>query len=66
MNERRRYEGLADWYDKEIRRLDVTANALQSLTGLLGRGPGRCLDLGCGTGIAIPDLANSGLDRDRG
>ncbi len=60
MNDRRRYEGLADWYDQEIRRLDITAAALQSLVSLLGPGPGRCLDLGCGTGIAIPDLVNLG------
>jgi SAM-dependent methyltransferase len=60
MNDRRRYDGLADWYDQEIRRLDVTATALQSLTRLLGPGPGRCLDLGCGTGIAIPHLVKSG------
>ncbi|MEA2635277.1 MAG: hypothetical protein QOH92_2044 [Chloroflexota bacterium] len=60
MNEQPHYNGLADWYDQEIRRLDVTATAVRSLTGLLGPGPGRCLDLGCGTGIAIPDLVNSG------
>lgn len=60
MNDRRRYDGLADWYDQEIRRLDITATALQSLTLLLGPGPGRCLDLGCGTGIAIPNLTKSG------
>jgi ubiquinone/menaquinone biosynthesis C-methylase UbiE len=63
MKDRQRYDGLADWYDQEIRHLagaNVTATALQSLTGLVGRGPGKCLDVGCGTGIAIPDLVKLG------
>jgi ubiquinone/menaquinone biosynthesis C-methylase UbiE len=63
MDDRRRYDGLADWYDQEIRHMaaaHVTETALQSLVRLLGSGPGKCLDLGCGTGIAIPDLVRLG------
>jgi ubiquinone/menaquinone biosynthesis C-methylase UbiE len=63
MNEPPRYDGVADWYDQEIRHLaaaHVTETALQSLIRLLGSGPGKCLDLGCGTGIAIRDLVGLG------
>ncbi len=52
-----RYDGLARWYDEYVRSGDVTRAALASLGRLLGRGPGRCLDVGCGTGIAFPTLA---------
>ncbi len=63
MANRPRYDGLAEWYDEEIRHLaatHVTATALKSLIHLLGPGPGKCLDVGCGTGIAIPDLTKAG------
>ncbi len=30
------------------------------MVGYLGSGPGRCLDLGCGTGLAVPLLAAAG------
>lgn len=60
MSDRLRYDGQATWYDEEIHRLDVTNDALTSLTRLLGPGSGKCLDLGCGTGIAISDLTNLG------
>jgi SAM-dependent methyltransferase len=52
-----RYDGLADWYDREIGSLEVTTTALGRL---VGTGPGTCLDLGCGTGIAIPSLLERG------
>jgi SAM-dependent methyltransferase len=55
-----RYDGLADWYDREIGGLAVTTTALDSLGRLVGAGPGTCLDLGCGTGIAIPSLLEWG------
>ena len=55
-----RYDGLADWYDQVIGGLDVTATAVTTLARLVGAGPGTCLDLGTGTGIAIPVLLERG------
>jgi SAM-dependent methyltransferase len=55
-----RYDGLADSYDREIGSLEVTTTALDTLGRLVGTGPGTCLDLGCGTGIAIPSLLERG------
>src|SRR5215211_2911342 len=60
MTSRPRYDGLADWYDREIGGLEVTTTALQTLSRLVGAGPGTCLDLGCGTGVAIPRLLQRG------
>jgi SAM-dependent methyltransferase len=57
---RRRYDGLADWYDAEMRRLPLTATATGTVAGLLGPGHGRCLDLACGTGILLPGLTALG------
>jgi SAM-dependent methyltransferase len=55
-----RYDGVADWYDEYISTGDVTPVALRSVERLLGSGTGRCLDLGCGTGIAFSMLAGLG------
>ncbi len=52
-----RYDGLARWYDGYVQSADVTSVARGSLELLLGHGPGQCLDIGCGTGIAFPVLA---------
>lgn len=60
MTGRPRYDGLADWYDREISGLQVTSTALQTLSRLVDAGPGTCLDLGCGTGVAIPWLLRRG------
>jgi SAM-dependent methyltransferase len=57
-----RYDGLADWYDRYISTdaLPLSELARTTLCDLLGPGRGRCLDLGCGGGIAIAPLASMG------
>src|SRR5207244_336536 len=62
---RPRYDGLGEWYDREVRSgpaTRVSALAVETTARLLGRGPGRCLDVACGTGIAIPRLAALGWE----
>ncbi len=54
-----RYDGQAEWYDA-FASADVFTTARQAAVSLLGDGPGRCLDLGCGTGRAVPLLAAAG------
>jgi len=55
-----RYDGLADWYDEFVRAGGASSPGLDALCSLLGEGSGRCLDLGCGTGLALPALARLG------
>jgi len=50
-----RNDGQTGWYATEM-----MSSARDSAVQLLGRGPGRCLDLGCGTGRALPALAGAG------
>jgi SAM-dependent methyltransferase len=59
------YEGLGEWYDREVRSgpaARVSALAVETMAALLGTGAGRCLDVACGTGIAIPAIAGLGWD----
>lgn len=53
-----RYDGFADWYD-EWRQPSIDEQAAE-ITALLGPGEGRCLDLGCGTGLLLDALASTG------
>src|SRR6266536_2890371 len=54
-----RYDGQTEWYE-EIASAEAVVHARAFAVQMLGSGPGRCLDLGCGTGRAIPALAAAG------
>ena len=53
-----RYDGIAEWYDGW--RPELTTDELAALMRLLGTGDGRCLDVGCGTGVATTVAAELG------
>lgn len=53
-----RYDPHVDWYEEF--RPSLNDDECIALHELLGRGPGRCLDVGCGTGVAIPVLEELG------
>ena len=55
---RPRYDGYADWYDANL--APYVEAAGQDLLSLVGPGPGRCLDLGCGTGANLHRLTDAG------
>jgi ubiquinone/menaquinone biosynthesis C-methylase UbiE len=54
-----RYDGQTDWYETYTS-ADIFRQARDFVVQLLETGPGRCLDLGCGTGQAIPALLEAG------
>jgi len=54
-----RYDEIAEWYDGTFRPSLHPAET-HVLKRFLGPGDGRCLDLGCGTGVAEPVLAALG------
>jgi SAM-dependent methyltransferase len=53
-----RYDDVVDWY--EDFRPSLNEDELDVLRRFLGQGRGRCLDLGCGTGVAMPELHRLG------
>jgi SAM-dependent methyltransferase len=53
-----RYDGFADWYDDRL--TSFTTRATRLLVQMVGGGTGRCLEIGCGGGIHLPDLAAAG------
>jgi SAM-dependent methyltransferase len=53
-----RYDGVAGWYQGF--RPSLTPDELDALQRLLGHGPGHCLDVGCGTGLATAAVAELG------
>lgn len=53
-----RYDSVVEWY--EDFRPSLNDVELDVLRRLLGPGEGRCLDLGCGTGVALAELMRLG------
>jgi len=53
-----RYDGLAEWYENF--RPALAEHELDALGRLLGPGSGRCLDVGCGTGVPSAAVAELG------
>jgi len=55
-----RYDGLAQWYDREFATSVLADVPRRAVLRLLGDGPGRLLDVGCGTGAHTAAIAERG------
>jgi SAM-dependent methyltransferase len=55
-----RYDGHAEWYDEFVKSGPMASDAVAAACRLLGPGKDRCLDVGCGTGIAFSALRDLG------
>lgn len=54
-----RYDGHTEWYES-FSSGPMFTTVREAAVELVGNGPGRCLDLGCGTGLALPILEAAG------
>ena len=55
-----RYDGIAEWYDSEFATTGSGVAARKIVLRLLGPGPGRLLDVGCGGGAHAVEFAGQG------
>ena len=55
-----RYDAVAEWYDAEFATSELGASASRVVVRLLGDGPGRLLDVGCGGGAHAAELTGHG------
>src|SRR3954452_20263644 len=55
-----RYDGLAEWFDERFAASPTTTHAYRTALRLLGDGPGRLLEIGCGGGTQLSAFAEAG------
>jgi SAM-dependent methyltransferase len=55
-----RYDGIADWYEREFRTSPLAGVERETVLRLLGEGPGMLLDVGCGTGVHTAEMSRHG------
>jgi SAM-dependent methyltransferase len=55
-----RYDGVAEWYDRELATAELGLSSQRVVLRLLGDGRGRLLDVGCGGGSFAAALAERG------
>ena len=55
-----RYDGVAEWYDRELAGSETGGSARRLAVRLLGPGPGRLLDIGCGGGLTLVACMEAG------
>jgi SAM-dependent methyltransferase len=54
------YDEIADWYDREFATSELGRSAREVVLRLLGAGPGRLIDVGCGGGSHAVEFARRG------
>ena len=57
-----RYDAVAGWYDAEFATTELGLSARRIVLRLLGDGPGRLLDAGCGGGAHALAFAEHGWE----
>jgi SAM-dependent methyltransferase len=57
---RARYDGVTEWYEQVFVNSELAAAPREAALRLLGDGPGRLLDVGCGTGAHTAAFAEHG------
>ena len=55
-----RYDGIAEWFDERVATANLGLAARYTALRLLGDGPGRLLDIGCGGGSHMLEFARAG------
>ena len=55
-----RYDGVADWYDRELATAELGLSSQRVVLRILGEGSGRLIDVGCGGGAFAGTLAEQG------